>query len=145
MVSPRLEVFDAAGKLLVANNGLDSGTDPFIAFTAPRDGEFTARVREITLEGSADHVYRLTIGALPYVTGWWPLAVPPDRESTIHLVGHNLPADTVPVKAGAEGEINLPLDSDAYRSRVTMKVAVSSLPVLDETEPNDAVARTRSR
>ena len=143
MVSPRIEVFDAAGKLLAANNGLDSGTDPFIAFTAPRDGEFIARVREITLEGSANHYYQLTMGALPYVTGWWPLAVPPDRESTIHLVGHNLPVETVPVKAGPAGEISLPLDSDAYRSRVTMKVAVSSLPVLDETEPNDAVTRAQ--
>ncbi len=143
MVSPRLEVFDSTGKLLIANNGLDSGTDPFIAFTAPRDGEFTARVREITLEGSANHFYRLTIGALPYVTGWWPLAVPPDRESKIHLVGLNLPTDSVTVKAGADGEINLPLDSEAYRSRVTMKVAVSDLPVIDEAEPNDAVANAQ--
>jgi len=141
MISPRLEVFDATGKLLVANNGLDSGSDPFIAFSPPRDGEFSARVREITLEGSPNHFYRLTIGELPYVTGWWPLAVPPDRESTIHLVGLNLPKDHIAVKAGAQGEITLPLDGAELRSRVAAKVSVSDLPLVDEAEPNDATAQ----
>ena len=68
-LTPRLEVFDAEGKLLAANNALDSGSDPFIGFVAPKDGEYTVRVLEITLEGSPDHVYRLTAGRLPYVTG----------------------------------------------------------------------------
>jgi mono/diheme cytochrome c family protein len=144
MVSPRLEIFDSAGKLLDSNNGLDSGTDPFIAFTAPRDGEYTARVREITLEGSANHFYRLTIGALPYVTGWWPLAVAPNLESKIHLVGLHLPAESVSVKAGPEGEVRLPAGADAPRSRVDVKAAVSPLPILDEAEPNDAIANAQS-
>ena len=38
-----------------------------------------SRVLEITLEGFADHVYRLTVGALPYVTGWWPLVAAGER------------------------------------------------------------------
>ena len=88
--SPRLEILDAAHQMLAANNGLDSGADPFLAFTAPRDGDYTVRVLEITLEGSPEHVYRLTAGHLPYVTGWWPLSVPANQESQVHLVGHNL-------------------------------------------------------
>src|SRR6185295_17258395 len=102
-----------------ANNGLDSGSDPFIAFAVPRDGQYTARILEITLEGSPEHTYRLTIGALPYVTGWWPLSVPANQESVVHLVGHNLTKDTVAVKAGESGDVSLPLDADGYRSRVT--------------------------
>ncbi len=142
-VTPRLEIFDADHKLLAANNGLDSGADPFIAFTAPRDGDYTARVLEITLEGSLDHIYRLTAGELPYVTGWWPLSVPANRESVVHLVGHNLTKDTVTVKAGESGEVMLPLDSDDYRSRVTMRVAASTLPEVLETEPNDTIAEAQ--
>ncbi len=137
MQTPRIEILDAEHKLLAANNGLDSGADPFLAFTAPHDGEYTVRVLEITLEGSPAHVYRLTAGVLPYVTGWWPLSVPANRESTIHLVGHNLTTDTVTVKAGADGEVKLPLDSDAYRSRVSMRVVASTLPETLEQEPND--------
>ncbi|MEI9893197.1 MAG: hypothetical protein WDN28_04630 [Chthoniobacter sp.] len=93
-----MEILDAEHKLVAANNGLDSGSDPFIAFNAPREGEYTVRVIEITLEGSPAHIYRLTAGVLPYVTGWWPLSVPANAESTIHLVGHNLANDTFKVK-----------------------------------------------
>ena len=137
-LTTRLEIFDDTGKLLAANNGLDSGADAFLAFTAPRDGQFTARVLEITLEGSPEHVYRLTVGQLPYVTGWWPLSVPANRETAVHLVGHNLTKKSVLVKAGADGEVTLPLDTDDYRSRVAMKVAVSALPETIEQEPNNA-------
>jgi mono/diheme cytochrome c family protein/sugar lactone lactonase YvrE len=142
-VTPRLEILNDEGKLIAANNGLDSGSDPFIAFAAPRDGQYTARILEVTLEGSPDHAYRLTAGVLPYVTGWWPLSVPANQESMVHLVGHNLTKDTVMVKAGAEGDVLLPLDSDDYRSRVTMKVAVSPLPELLEQEPNNTPDRAQ--
>lgn len=137
-VSPRLEVFGADGRLLASNNGLDSGSDPFLAFTAPRDGDFTVRVREITLEGSPDHAYRLTAGVLPYVTGWWPLSLPANGEGKVHLVGHNLKAAEVNVKVGEMGDTALPLDSDDYRSRVTMKVSASTMAESMEQEPNDA-------
>jgi len=143
-LTPRLEIFDADKRLLMANNGLDSGADPFIAFTAPRDGDYTVRVLEITLEGSPDHAYRLTAGALPYVTGWWPLSVPANSESAVQLIGHNLTTKSVTVKAGADGEVTLPLDSDAYRSRVNMRAAVSALPESLEQEPNDEPARAQA-
>jgi mono/diheme cytochrome c family protein len=141
--SPRLEIFDDRNKLVAANNGLDSGADPFLAFAAPRDGQFTVRILEITLEGSPDHAYRLTAGVLPYVTGWWPLSVPANQETAVHLVGHNLTKDTALVKAGADGDVALPLDSDDYRSRVTMKVAASALPESLEQEPNNTLEQAR--
>lgn len=137
-VAPRLEVFDANGKLLASNNGLDSGSDPFIAFTAPRDGEFTVRVLEVTLEGSADHAYRLTAGVLPYVTGWWPLSLPANSSGKVQLVGHNLKVGATEVKVGAAGEVMLPLDTDDFRSRVNMKVSASTIAESMEQEPNDA-------
>ena len=137
MQTPRLEILDEEHKLVAANNGLDSGADPFLAFTAPRDGEYTARVLEITLEGSPAHIYRLTAGVLPYVTGWWPLSVPANSDATIHLVGYNLASATLQVKAGAEGEVKLPLDTEAYRSRVSMRVLASTMSEILEQEPND--------
>ncbi|MEZ0387274.1 MAG: PPC domain-containing protein, partial [Verrucomicrobium sp.] len=135
--SPRLEIVNGKGKLLATNNGLDSGSDPFIAFQAPEDGEYKVLVREITLSGSDDHVYRLTAGVLPYVTGWWPLSAAPNTAATVHLVGHNLKTTEEPIQIPAEGEAVLPLDTDHYRSRVSMKVAVNLLPQATEVEPND--------
>jgi mono/diheme cytochrome c family protein/sugar lactone lactonase YvrE len=145
--SPRVEILSAEGRLLAANNGLDSGSDPFIAFTAPNDGAYTVHVRQVTLDGSADHFYRLSIGELPYVTGWWPLSVPAGTTAKVHLVGHNLPADaTVEVDtAKAETDtITLPLDSDGYRSRVSMMVTVSKVPEQLEAEPNDALEKAQA-
>jgi hypothetical protein len=145
--SPRVEILSAEGRLLAANNGLDSGSDPFIAFTAPSDGAYTVHVRQVTLDGSGDHFYRLSIGELPYVTGWWPLSIPTGTKTKVHLVGHNLPADaTVEVDAAkAETDtISLPLDSDGYRSRVNMMVAVSKLPELLEAEPNDTLEKAQA-
>jgi hypothetical protein len=138
-LTPRLEVFAQNGKLLASNNALDSGSDPFLAFTVPADGDYTVRVREITLEGSADHTYRLTVGVLPYVTGWWPLSLPANTEGKVHLVGHNLKTTDVNVKVGEMGDTSLPLDSDEYRSRVSMRVSASTMPESVEHEPNDAV------
>jgi WD40 repeat protein len=141
--SARLEVLDSEHRLLAANNGLDTGTDPFLAFTAPRDGEYTARVLEITLEGSPEHTYRLTVGALPYVTGWWPLSLPANSQGEIHLVGPNLVSRTLTVKAGADGEVALPPDAEQFRNRVNVRVAASALPEVLEQEPNDAPDRAQ--
>jgi hypothetical protein len=137
LVAPRLEIYDAEHKLLAANNGLDGGTDPFLAFTAPRDGDYVVRVLEITLEGSPGHVYRLTAGMLPYVTGWWPLSVAANSEGTIHLVGPNLMTDSVTVKAGADGEVPVPANGANYRTRVRIRVQASNLPESLEQQPND--------
>lgn len=142
--SPRLEVFGADGKLLASNNALDSGSDPFLAFVAAGDGEFTVRVREITLDGSPDHAYRLTAGVLPYVTGWWPLSLPPNSDGKVHLVGHNLKVTEANVIMPAMGDASLPLDTDDYRSRVSMKVSASTLPEVVEQEPNDATDKAQA-
>lgn len=137
-----LEVLGSDGKPLATSRGLDSGTDPFIAFKAPATGEYTARVHQITLDGSVNHVYRLTIGALPYVTGVWPLSVKANAESEVKLIGHHLPMTSVKVKAGASGEAAVP--AGAVRSRAALSVRISDLPQAMESEPNDSVQTAMS-
>jgi hypothetical protein len=41
------------------------------------------------------------------------------------------------VKAGADGEVKMPLDTDTYRSRVNMRVVASAMSEALEQEPND--------
>ena len=128
----QLEVFDASGARLAFNRGLDSGTDPFIAFKAPTSGIYHARVSETTLDGSDAHFYRITIGLLPYVVGWWPLELPAAQTSALNLIGYNLPSATVQVMPG---KIHLP----HLRSRFPIQVPASTLAQAIETEPNDTV------
>lgn len=140
----QLEVFDSSGQRVAFNRGLDSGTDPFIAFKAPHDGIFTARVSETTLDGSASHFYRLTIGAIPFVAGWWPLEVPTNTKSALHLVGYNLQAPSAEVTSGASGMAQLPDELQGLRSRYPLHIPISSMAEALEKEPNDALSAAQS-
>ena len=132
-----LEVLGSDGRPLATSRGLDSGTDPFIAFKAPATGDYTARVHQITLDGSVNHVYRLTMGALPYVTAVWPISVKANAESEVKLIGHHLPMASLKVKAGASGEVIVP--AAGLRSRAVLSVRVSELPQATEGESNDSI------
>lgn len=136
----QLELFDEAGQRLAVNHGLDSGSDPLIAWKAENDGVLTARVSETTLEGSASHTYRLTATTNAYVTGWWPLTVKVGTETRIELVGYNLHGAKIPVTADKPGMTPLPVKPDAYRTRVPLSVLATDANEAIEREPNDTAA-----
>ncbi len=142
--SIQLELFDAEGKPLAVNHGLDSGSDPLIAFEPKQDGEFIARVSETTLEGSPTHSYRLTLGNLAYVTGWWPLSVRVGSETSVQLLGYNLPSAQVKVKPMAPGLMRLPVAEKTCRFRNDLTVQADELPELVEQEPNDRPSHAQS-
>jgi hypothetical protein len=136
--SPTLEILDAARNVLVVNRGLDIGSDPFIAWKAPVDGDYTLLVSNTTLDGSANHFYRLTVGALPYVTGWRPLTAQVGHETRITLIGHHLGNKAVvTMKPEAEGTTNVPLDARALRFRTPPSLRVNALTPVTEIEGND--------
>jgi len=133
-----LTLLDATGKVLASNNGFDGSADPFLAYNFAADGRYRVQVSELLLAGSPEHFYRLTIGDFPFVTGYYPLSVPPNLETEVVLVGYNLPAaEHVPVKATSPGEMELPLDVEKFRSRRAFKLIVSLGSELVESEPND--------
>jgi len=133
-----LTLLDASGRVLASNNGFDGSPDPLLAYTFAIEGRYGLRVSEMLLGGSTDHFYRLSIGAFPYVTGFFPLSVPSSRESDVELIGYNLPPEhKVKVKAKGMDEIELPLDVERFRSRRVFKVMVGNWPELVESEPND--------
>jgi hypothetical protein len=77
------------------------GFDPQIAFTAPKDGVYLARVfafpsvadSSIRFAGKENYVYRLTLTTGPYVEYAYPLAVERSSPGTVELVGWNVPDD----------------------------------------------------
>ncbi len=142
--SPTLEIVDANRTVLVVNRGLDSGSDPFLAWKAPADGDYHVLVSNTTMDGSDGHVYRLTIGALPYVTAWSPLTAQLGQETKVTLIGHHLgDKATVMMKADKEGMINVPLDAKALRFRTMPSLRVSALPQVTEMEGNDDIAKAQ--
>jgi len=142
--SPTLEIVDSNHTVLAVNRGLDSGSDPFLAWKAPADGDYHILVSNTTMDGSAGHVYRLTIGALPFVTSWSPLNAQVGKETKVTLIGHHLgDKATVTMKADKEGMMNVPLDAKALRFRTMPSLRVSALAQVSEVEGNDDLAKAQ--
>ncbi len=141
-VTPALQLFDDRGVLVASNYGMENNTDPLLAFHVPRDARYTIRVSEVTLEGSTDHTYHLTLGALPYVTGFFPISAGTNKEIEVTLAGYNLPAPTVRVTTTAPGNAKLPL-APTIRTRGTPELLVTDATELIETEPNDTSAQAQ--
>lgn len=142
--SPTLEIVDSNHTVLAVNRGLDSGSDPFLAWKAPADGDYHILVSNTTMDGSAGHVYRLTIGALPFVTSWSPLTAQVGKETKVTLIGHHLgDKATVTMKADKEGITNVPLDAKALRFRTMPSLRLSALAQVSEVEGNDDLAKAQ--
>jgi hypothetical protein len=134
-----LTLLDAAGNVLASINDYDGAADPLLTFTPQVDGRYVIRVNDLQMGGSPAHFYRVSAGRFPIVTGVFPLGVAANQETKVRLLGYNLPADaSATVKAGGEGEADVPLDPVVYfRRRREAKVLVSTLPTVLESEPND--------
>ena len=137
IANPCLTLLDARGKVLESDCAFD-GSDQFISFKVPADGRYVARVSDSMLGSSAEHFYRLTVGALPVVSAVFPLSVPTNSDSEVQLLGVNLPQPaTVRVHAGGPGEVEVPLDPDKFRARRPFKVLAAAGRQMIEAEPND--------
>lgn len=133
----RLDLSDSTGSLIASQTSVDG--DPFMTHRVSKDGVYRVAIRDNKWAGSTDHLYRLSLGTLPYVVGIYPPSVGPDSAHSIQLLGYNLPSDAaVNIKAGSTGELQVPIDTERYRGRVTQKVLVNTLPMVNELEPNDS-------
>ncbi len=140
-----LSVLDPAGHIVATSNDFNDDADPFVAYKVPADGRYAVRMRDLALAGSDKHFYRVALGEIPYVTGIFPLSVPAGGERDVHLVGYNLPADVdVKIAADKPGDKDVPLDANRFRSRGELKVLVSDVAEVVESEPNDRPAQATS-
>ncbi len=137
-----LTLFDAQGRVIADNNDFGDGTDPLLALKVPADGRYIVQVSDLMLSGGGDRFYRLSLGALPFVTGVFPLSVPAGRETDVDMIGFNLPTNLkAKVPAAQAGEVPVPLDAKAYRTRKPPVVVVGAFAESVEAEPNDSPAQ----
>lgn len=137
-----LTLLDDQGRVLATNNDFDDSPDPLVALRIPADGRYTIRVGDLQMTGSAEHVYRLTLGAIPWATAVFPLAVPAGTPSEVQLVGYNLPPDAkVRVAPAQPGPVAINPDDPLVRFRRLPQVVAGRWNVGVEHEPNDAPAQ----
>ena len=140
-----LTLRDTNAVVLASSSGFDADDDPLLTFTFPAEGRYIVEVSDLMLTASEDHFYRLSMGAFPYVTSFFPQAVAANSTNVIELIGFNLPKEhSVIVQSKAAGEMTLPVAMESYRTRKSFKLLVSETPPVIEREPNDQFAEATS-
>ncbi|MBI1841137.1 MAG: hypothetical protein HYR88_09830 [Verrucomicrobia bacterium] len=137
-LNARMELFGPDGLLVATGAPLEPG-DPLIVYRVSSSGPHRVEVQDETLAGSADHFFRMSLGAFPFVVGAFPPSIPVGEARSVAWIGYNLPADAASmVKASEPGRIDVPLDPERCRFRSAPQlVAIERSGVL-ESEPNDA-------
>jgi hypothetical protein len=134
---PVLAIYDAGGKQLEFADDFRFKPDPVIFFRPPKDGDYTLELRDVIYRGRGDFVYRLTIGAVPYVTDIFPLGGQRNTEVPVELRGVNLPVQSLKVAVPAEGPHVLRVTGNS------LPFAASDLAAVREAEPNDTPAQAQ--
>jgi hypothetical protein len=139
-----LQALDARGRVLAENDDA-GGPDSRLRFTAPEDGTYTLRIRDVNSHGGQGYVYRLTVTADPVLDAVYPLGGRRGGKFALSLSGQGVPAAPV--------EVALPADAPAafaYRFTASGKTSnpialdVDDLPEQLEAEPNDTPAQARA-
>jgi hypothetical protein len=142
----QLVLSDSSGAIVARAGERSNKPDAVLAARLSRDESYTLSISDREKGGGEDHFYRLNAGALPYVTGVFPLGVSAGKTEEVTVEGVNLGGShAVKVKAPetAEGWTTTPLvmPSTASQSLETVKLAVGNEPEILEQEPNNSVAQ----
>ena len=90
-----LTLYDASGKELSYSDHFFFHPDPVLQYEIPKDGEYIAEIRDSIYRGREDFVYRISMGALPVITGIFPLGGPAAAKNKIEIHGWNLPSPSI--------------------------------------------------
>lgn len=135
---PLLTLFDGQGHELATVDDFLFDPDPILFFTAPTTGEYILQLRDALSRGRDDFVYRLTLGALPLVTGFFPQGAQKGDNLNVTLEGVNLPPQKVRIFSGnktSETCLQTLLGDTLYFP--ALRFDLDTLPETFENEPNN--------
>lgn len=103
-----------------------------LGYVARKAGTYAVGVRDREFRGAADFTYRLHVGAVPVVTGVFPLAAQRGRTTSVHVSGVNLGAPmgvtakvAIPAAAAPGTKVRVPLEGAAAQAVGSAEVSVS--------------------
>jgi len=139
-----LALYDASGKEVAYDDDFRFQPDPVLRYKIPDDGEYVVEIKDALYRGREDFVYRLTIGAVPFVTGVFPLGGPVGAKTSTVLTGWNLPTTklTVDARGAKAGYYPVSLRAGVINSN-RVPFALDTLPETLEREPNDIPANAQ--
>ncbi len=136
---------DSSGRELARAGDNDNSPDAVLVHKLPQAGVYTVSITDREKGGSPDHFYRLNAGALPYITGVFPLGVSSGKPALVSVSGVNLGGShevNVDPPKRADGWTTLPVEvkSGEEWSLNKVDVAVGNEPEILEREPNNTPA-----
>jgi hypothetical protein len=137
-LDPALTVLDASGAVLASNDDFGETREPLIVYTPKADGTFLLRVTDSLNTGSPRHVYRLTIGEVPFLTSVYPLGRRAGSRLPVRVQGANL-GDVRTGTVGAplpESPELTPVDVTAPLGQALnrLQIAMGRYPEVEEVE-----------
>lgn len=117
-VEPVLTVQDEDGKEVALKEDFRREDLPMV-FAVPKTGNYVLVLRDLRYQGSPNHVYRLTLGATPYVTGVMPPGGAPGATLSLQLTGYNL---------GSAAACRITLPSETASEPFTRALSLSTGP-----------------
>lgn len=133
-----LALYDEKGTRLAYADDYRFHPDPVLRYELPETGKYTLEIKDAIYRGREDFVYRITLGATPFVTGVFPLGGRIGAKAKVQLTGWNLPAERITLdtrgKAPGITEISVGKGRDAS-NRVPF--ALDTLPQCRDAEPNN--------
>jgi hypothetical protein len=145
-IDSNVRLLDARGQLLGANNDVDLSRDSVLTWRFAEAGSYTLTIEDVEHGGAANgFAYRIHAGALPYVTGVFPLGVPAGGIADVSATGVNL-GDRAKLRVAGDQSalvgrtIPIPASAAAGSAINRKAVALGVYPETLETEPNDEPA-----
>ena len=97
-----LTLTDQAGRTIASSLASRGRRDALLAHRFVESGDYTVQLTDYEQRGMGkpnEFGYRLNIGELSVVTGWFPLGLRQGTSGTISLEGHNLPSRQLTIAA----------------------------------------------
>jgi len=92
-----LALYDADGNEVAYADDYRFNPDPVLFYEIPTDGEYILEIKDAIYRGREDFVYRIAVGELPFVTSIFPLGGRVGGQTTVKMMGWNLPKDELTI------------------------------------------------
>jgi hypothetical protein len=140
---PVVTLRDAKQKEVAFADDYRFGPDPVLFHEVKQGGLYDLEIRDALYRGREDFIYRITVGAVPFVTGIFPLGGRAGAPATVDVAGVNLGRmrrSIVP--AGEEGIHPVPRLANGFAVG-DIAFAADVLPESDEHEPNGGPSKAQ--
>ena len=141
---PVVAISDAKGREVAYSGAFRFNPDPALCFDVPETGSYLLEIRDALYRGREDFVYRVTLGAVPFITGVFPLGAPAGEAAVVDVSGWNLQRGRMIVAPSRQEGVRHPAELGNGFSIADPAFAADALPEVTEAEPNDTPPKAQA-